>query len=367
MGRHWDRLDKSLRPQVQASTDEFARVRPELEKVTREMQSTIRDVFRDAEPAPLFVAARTKSLESFRDKASRTMLAQEPGHPPVLEFPDPLRQLNDLVGVRVIVSLPHEIREAAHLLKRQRSEFDCRSDREKDIGYIESGTYGYSSRHLIMRTIQNDVVKEYQRVLGEPAKPNGSYIFEVQIRTILAHAWSEIEHGIRFKAADPRAWSPYFDRQFIATAAMLESVETVFSELHERYEAVTGYWDEDGEGDAPLTPNRIREVWQTLLPHVDRKADDDWGWAAELLAAHGLRRTIELAGLLEADAITKVRRALEHRYSPGPDRLLDDVLLWRFGKRHIELTAGDDNHRRESLLRRHRQMEAYRQAHEGDG
>ncbi|EMY32811.1 RelA/SpoT domain-containing protein [Arthrobacter crystallopoietes BAB-32] len=363
MGLRWDRLDEKLRPAVEASTEQYARVRPALEKVTREMQGIVRSAFADTDLKPLFVAARTKSVESFRDKASRTLPASEPGAPPVLEFPDPLRQLNDLVGVRVIVSLPHEIREAAYVLKRLRSEFDCRSDREKDIGYIESGTYGYSSRHLIMRTIQNDVVKEYQRVLGEPAKPNGSYIFEVQIRTILAHAWSEIEHGIRFKAADPRAWSPYFDRQFVATAAMLESVETVFSELHERYETVMGYWDEDGEGAAPLTPNRIREVWQTLLPHVDRKADDDWGWAAELLAAHGIKRTTELVSLLQADAITRVRRALEHRYSPGPDRLLDDVLLWRFGRRHIELTAGDDAHRRESLLRRHRQIEAYRQAH----
>ena len=65
--------------------------------------------------------------------------------------------------------------------------------------------------------------------------------------------------------------------------------------------------------------------WRTLLPHVDRKVDDDWGWAAELLAAHGLNQTMQLAGLLSANRITEVRRALDHRYSPGPDRLLDDV------------------------------------------
>ncbi|HXF02746.1 MAG TPA: (p)ppGpp synthetase, partial [Arthrobacter sp.] len=277
-----------------------------------------------------------------------------------LEFPDPLREIHDLVGVRVIVSLPHEIRQAAALIKRQRSDFDCRADREKDIGSIESGTYGYSSRHLIMRTLQNNTVKAYQQALGEPARATGSYLFEVQIRTILSHAWSELEHDIRFKSSDPRAWSPYFDRQFTATAAMLEAVESAFAELHERYETVTGYWDEEGEGAAPLTPRRVREVWQTLLPHVDRKSDDDWGWAAELLAAHGLKTTTELAALLNPETITDVRAALEHRYSPGPDRLLDDLLLWRFGRSHIELTAGEDDHRRESLQRRFRQLETYR-------
>jgi putative GTP pyrophosphokinase len=258
------------------------------------------------------------------------------------------------------VSLPHEIREAAALIKRQRSDFDCRADREKDIGSIESGTYGYASRHLILRTLQNNTVKAYQQALGEPARATGSYLFEVQIRTILSHAWSELEHDIRFKSSDPRAWSPYFDRQFTATAAMLEAVESAFAELHERYETVTGYWDEEGEGAAPLTPRRVREVWQTLLPHVDRKSDDDWGWAAELLAAHGLKTTTELAALLNPETITDVRAALEHRYSPGPDRLLDDLLLWRFGRSHIELTAGEDVHRRESLQRRFRQLETYR-------
>ncbi|TJY69289.1 (p)ppGpp synthetase [Arthrobacter sp. CAU 1506] len=360
MGIHWDRLDERLRAQVEANTTQYERVRPALATVTSQLQSGIRDIFRTAELTPLFVTARTKSVDSFRDKASRMLQPTEPGGEPALEFPDPLREIHDLVGVRVIVSLPHEIRQAAALIKRQRSDFDCRADREKDIGSIESGTYGYSSRHLIMRTLQNNTVKAYQQALGEPARATGSYLFEVQIRTILAHAWSELEHDIRFKSSDPRAWSPYFDRQFTATAAMLEAVESAFAELHERYETVTGYWDEEGEGAAPLTPRRVREVWQTLLPHVDRKSDDDWGWAAELLAAHGLKTTTELAALLNPETITDVRAALEHRYSPGPDRLLDDLLLWRFGRRHIELTAGQDEHRRESLQRRFRQLETYR-------
>jgi putative GTP pyrophosphokinase len=97
---------------------------------------------------------------------------------------------------------------------------------------------------------------------------------------------------------------------------------------------------------------------------VDRKVDDDWGWAAELLAAHGLNQTMELAGLLTANRITEVRKALDHRYSPGPDRLLDDLLLWQYGTKHIDLTAEPADSvphpRRDSLLRRLKQIERYR-------
>lgn len=365
MSSNWEDLDDRLRESVVTSVDEYARVRPSLEAVTAEAENRIRAIFVDADVRPLFITSRTKSVESFRQKASRMDVHPDSGEAPTLQFPDPFKNLTDMVGVRVITTLPNEIRLAANLIKRQRGVFDCRGDRQKDIGSIESGTYGYSSRHLILRTIQNEVVRAYQQVLDPDSTPNGSYFLEVQIRTVFSHAWSEIEHDIRFKANDPRAWSPHFDRQFTATAAMLESVESAFSQLHDRYETVTSYWDDVGEGAVALTPERIKEVWQTLLPHVDRKADDDWGWAAELLAAHDIGTTLGLVEILQSSFIVDVRKALDHRYSPGPDRLLDDLLLWHYGERHIDATAepagAESTPRRDSLVRRHRQMRRYRQ------
>ncbi len=362
MGTPWETLDESLREDVNASVKLYAEARAMLEHVADSMRARIEMLFDDTENNPLFIVGRVKTVESFRDKASR-MLVGEESEAPALEFPNPLREIHDLVGVRVIVKLPHEIREAANLIKRRRSDFDCRSDREKDIGSVESGTYGYSSRHLILKTRGEEVVRDFQAKLGGDVRITGNFVFEVQIRTILSHAWSEIEHDIRFKNAEPRAWSPHIDRQFTATAAMLEAVEDQFSELHERFQTVTGFWDADGEGAVELSAERIQFIWQTLLPHVDRKSDDDWGWAAELLAAHGLSRTREFAELLQPSVITSVRAALDHRYSPGPDRLLDDVLLWHFGTTHIQATSGGDAHRADSLRRRLVQMDAYRTKH----
>ncbi|GAA1351837.1 RelA/SpoT domain-containing protein [Falsarthrobacter nasiphocae] len=356
---------------VRASVEEYIRLRPALEAVTADVTEKITQIFEGSTVRPLFIASRTKSVESFEEKASRVLPAMDEDETETLIFPDPLKNLNDLVAVRVIVTLPHEIREAAGLIKRARDIFDCRGDKEKDTGSIESGTYGYSSRHLILRTLQNDAVRHYQSLLPDAdPNPNGAYFFEVQIRTVFAHAWSEIEHDIRFKSADRRAWSPTFDRQFTATAAMLEKVEETFEDLNDAYTRVSEFWDPEYGGAVPLTPARIREVWETLLPHVDRKFDDDWGWAAELLAAHEVERTDRLCELLDANRIRHVRSALDHRYSPGPDRLLDDVLLWEFGQGHIDRTApeGDDElrSRRASLSRRLRQMRTYRRLHPED-
>lgn len=349
--------------QIDDSVQRYARVRDELEQVLSEMRVRIRALFdQHTEVQPLFITGRVKTEESFHAKAAR-VLQGDPDAQPVLEFPNPLREIHDMVGVRIIVQLPHEIQQVANMIKAQRSDFDCRSDREKDIGSVESGTYGYSSRHLLLKTRNEPTVRRFQERLGKPVVPSGNFTFEVQIRTILQHAWSEMEHDIRFKNTGKQVWSPQLDRQFTATAAMLETVENYFTQIDELYTTLGDYQDHDGVGAEPLTGERIGEIWQTLLPHVDRKRDDDWTWAAELLGAHSILATWQLAELLDPNIVTEVRAALDHRYSPGPDRLLDDMLLWHFGTAHIEKTSGNDERREASLFRRLIQMNDHRNRH----
>ncbi len=311
MASNWDRLDLSLRDSVQENVELYERVRPALKLVTREVLLTLRTMLKGTEVTPLFVTGRTKTVESFREKISRTEEPLEPGGPPVLKFPDPFRTLNDMVGIRVITKLPAENAVVANLIKRQRQLFDCRGDREKDIGSIESGTYGYSSRHLILRTIQNEAVKDYQHGL-QPGRPAERQLL---LRVPDPHQSSRTP-GARLSTTSvsrPRTGGPG-PRTSTASSPPRRPCwrqwRAAFSDLHERYEEVRNYWDVDGEGGAQLTPNRIRDVWRTLLPHVDRKVDDDWGWAAELLAAHGLNQTMQLAGLLQ--------RHRHHRCPQGP-------------------------------------------------
>ena len=112
MASNWDRLDQNLRESVQENVELYERVRPALKLVTREVLLSLRSMLKGTEVTPLFVTGRTKTVESFREKISRTEEPLEPGGPPVLKFPDPFRTLNDMVGIRVITKLPAAQAEA---------------------------------------------------------------------------------------------------------------------------------------------------------------------------------------------------------------------------------------------------------------
>ncbi|MDQ4047168.1 MAG: (p)ppGpp synthetase, partial [Actinomycetota bacterium] len=120
MASNWDRLDVSQRESVQENVELYERVRPALKLVTREVLLMLRTMLKDTEVTPLFVTGRTKTVESFREKISRTEEPLEPDGHRLLKFPDPFRTLNDMVGVRVITKLPAENAAVANIIKRQR-------------------------------------------------------------------------------------------------------------------------------------------------------------------------------------------------------------------------------------------------------
>jgi hypothetical protein len=58
-------------------------------------------------------------------------------------------------------------------------------------------------------------------------------VAEIQVRTILQHAWAEIEHDTRYKAVDvaPTAIA----RRFVALAGLLEIADREFQALQDSY------------------------------------------------------------------------------------------------------------------------------------
>ena len=154
----------------------------------------------------LNVTARTKSVASFAEKADRSVDGRR-------LYTDPLSELTDQIGLRVITFLRDDVTTVANLLAEEMQLLD---DRDMGQETAREGRWGYASRHLLVA------------VEGEQQPAS------IQVRTVLQHAWAEFEHDIRYKGSIPEEDAPDLDRRFTLAAGLLELADREFSAIRER-------------------------------------------------------------------------------------------------------------------------------------
>jgi ppGpp synthetase/RelA/SpoT-type nucleotidyltranferase len=134
-----------------------------------------------------------------------------------------LDDIPDVVGLRIITYYPEEIDQVANVI---RQEFELiGSPDDKRIGspdnkrIVKINEFGYSALHMDCKYTESQLARtEYRRFDG--------YRFEIQITTILGHAWAEIHHGWY----DRKSFSPPDEeRRFHRLAAVLELADQEFS------------------------------------------------------------------------------------------------------------------------------------------
>lgn len=134
----------------------------------------------------------------------------------------PLHELTDSIGVRVITYYAEEVDD---VVKQLSAEFAI--DRNKSIDRRQAlglRSFGYRSVHLIAK------LRGFRASSPEYSELRGRW-FEIQIRSILEHAWAEIEHEIVYKSGVQYPESVL--RDFAALAGTLELVEKQFQNLRE--------------------------------------------------------------------------------------------------------------------------------------
>ena len=174
------------------------------------LEEHISKLLSDADLRVLMVAARAKTLDSVRGK-----LLRKP-------YKRPSSQLTDRLGVRVIVFHAREVDPVATYLRQRlliRESYS--SDKRKALGLRE---FGYRSYHLVASLPDRETSSPRLRSLRRAT-------FEVQIRSLLEHAWAEIEHDVVYKSE--ANWPRELKRRFAAIAGVLELLEHDFDQLSE--------------------------------------------------------------------------------------------------------------------------------------
>ncbi|SDR89129.1 GTP pyrophosphokinase family protein [Corynebacterium timonense] len=279
------------------------------------------------------VDVRIKSWPSMKAKA-RILRDGAPA------YPDPWHDIRDLIGARVTVLHSTEIPTVLDLVADQ---FEVLRSVDKAQETRIAGGFGYGSHHVVVRVLST-------------SEGLGAYegsVFELQVRTVLQHAWAEFEHDIRYKRAGGTAPDPQVDRAFTLAAGLIELADQQFDQIS----AVTHPQHKiDTDVDAELTPETLPGVLTVLVgARFPLSRPEDYRFLLELLRAHGLDNVAQLADVANDADIDAVCSALNYAFAPGQVRIVDDLLLNRFGEDHIARTASAGkrpNQRRDRLSTR---------------
>lgn len=199
-----------------------------------------------------------------------------------------LDDIHDLLGLRVITFFPDEVDQVAKVIEK---EFEIDGEHSVDKrALLDPDRFGYLSLHYVAS------LSESRAKLTEHARFK-DLKFEIQIRSILQHAWAEIEHDLGYHTA--KAIPDSFRRRFSRLAGLLEIADDEFQTLRSESVEYQRSVDEVMEKDpasvaidqdsikAFINRDEIRELDQKVAKALGRPFNSDvdataGGIAAEL-------------------------------------------------------------------------------------
>lgn len=261
------------------------------------------------------IESRAKTVDSLRKKASRPA----DDDPDVPKYSEPLRQIQDLAGVRVITFFLNTVQEAVTTLER---EFTVIEKTNRSSLVEPEAKLGYQSFHLIVEFNElRSSLPEYSRYSGHP--------IEIQVRTILQHAWAEIEHDIQYKSVE--ALPSATRRRFMSLAGLIEIADREFQSLAEE--------DERARNDnkrliAEGSIENVEITADSLKAYLDRRYGPDgrmrewsYAYAVKLLRALGFQNLGQLNECIAPYNDDAVSRAVWGSRQGQLQRLEDVVMV----------------------------------------
>lgn len=131
-----------------------------------------------------------------------------------------MSEITDLLGIRVITYFPNDVDKVAAIV---REEFTIDNENSVDKRKsLDPDQFGYLSLHFVASmSKERTKLIEYQRF--------AKFKFEIQVRSILQHAWAEIEHDLGYKAKNGLPTT--MRRSFSQLAGLLEIADKEFEQL----------------------------------------------------------------------------------------------------------------------------------------
>lgn len=296
------------------------------------------------------VRFRVKSEKSVQEKLGRR---NENGE---LKYPGGIAHLDDLIGVRVILFVETDIEAVAIALS---SQFICHEDEDKTAMMRKNGGIGYAGRHLTLEVPATNPPNGCADCVGQR--------FEVQIRTVLQHAWAEFEHDIRFKGTS--GGNAEISRAFTMASTLIELADQQFVNISDILKRLQTEGAADPvEETLKLDAGSLQGVLARAFPGYRHSKANQYDWMVDVLAANGVATVTDAEDWFNSVDPDQVARIMGYRFSPGQVRVADDLLLQSFGESYVDATkaVGSDSNREGKLRSRLRKLRTDRTDRERD-
>ncbi|MGE7094476.1 GTP pyrophosphokinase [Lysinibacillus sp. NPDC048646] len=156
------------------------------------------------------ISSRSKEVKSFLNKAMKE------------KYKNPLEEIHDLAGIRIITFVRSDVEKISNIIKRTFSIDNENSiDKGAELGIDK---VGYRSVHFVAEMTEDRLrLADYQRYTGMK--------FEIQVRTIMEHAWADLSHDRNYKFNGVLPNEKDIKRRFSLIAATIELLDRQFDEL----------------------------------------------------------------------------------------------------------------------------------------
>lgn len=200
---------------MDSAIEEFSKRRHVYARFTTKLETLVRDLLSAESLEVHLIESRTKDVVSLREKLTRGSKA----------YRDALSDVTDLCGLRVIAYYQDQVDAIGRLIT---SEFAV--DDSNSLVHTATGAeFGYKSSHYVVKLKPERAALREWHGLGELCA-------EIQVRTVLQHAWAAISHKLQYKREEDVP--NILKRKLFRLSALFELADDEFVSLRDASGAV---------------------------------------------------------------------------------------------------------------------------------
>ncbi|WP_418641356.1 GTP pyrophosphokinase [Sulfurimonas sp. ST-27] len=227
---------------------------PTYKRLSSKVESLLSEVFEIENISYHIVTFRTKSIDSVRDKVSKG------------KYSKPIEQIQDFSGIRIITYVEDEIEKICEIIEKTFNIDNANSSNKSEALGIDK--VGYKSIHYVASLDKSRLkLPEYKQYIGK--------CFEIQVRTILQHAWAEIEHDRNYKFTGKLPLD--IGRRFKILAGVLEMADREFNNISNEIDVIAKSTLENtkkGNLNIPINSTTLNQYLNTKFSSVFKDKDE---------------------------------------------------------------------------------------------